>query len=464
MKTLKNTFKKVSKKLSVLIVLALILSLSAPNVLPFTQTVKMAEASENAGPNITVMLSSTETTTYAFGLIVKNNSDEPIYLNFDGELLTDNTKYKVGLIDAETLLAQDNICISANSSSYGIYSPHVIKGTENKKVNINTNSIFTFYFTYEGTKYIASTDYYGDNVDISVDPSVDSLDSSATENTVENTIDSSSQEELSTPTINKSQITLYVNNSATLKIENASGTVIWSSYDDSIVTVSSKGVITANKEGVASVTATIDGIDLTCEVSVKNISISKTKLNMYIGDTNTLQINGSTKKITWKSSNNSVATITSKGKVTAKGVGTATITGIVNGKSYTCKVKVIRETPNIDVWISSNTNFETSLVVLEVTNNGRKTVKITADDSYLMDNDFESYNRRLYLANADDAFKKIKYVNIKPGKTKTLCFLVNGSKTWYDEKTYITYTVIYDGKSYVYSTSSYTGTDILLKN
>ena len=40
------------------------------------------------------------------------------------------------------------------------------------------------------------------------------------------------------------------------------------------------------------------------------------------------------------SSNKKVATVTSKGKVTAKKKGTATITATVSGKKYTCKVTV----------------------------------------------------------------------------------------------------------------------------
>lgn len=47
-------------------------------------------------------------------------------------------------------------------------------------------------------------------------------------------------------------------------------------------------------------------------------------------------------KATWKSSNPKVASVTSKGKVTAKKKGTATIYAKVNGKTYKCKVTVLR--------------------------------------------------------------------------------------------------------------------------
>ena len=45
-------------------------------------------------------------------------------------------------------------------------------------------------------------------------------------------------------------------------------------------------------------------------------------------------------KITWSSSRKAVATVTTKGKVTGKKAGTATITAKVGKKKYTCKVTV----------------------------------------------------------------------------------------------------------------------------
>ena len=68
--------------------------------------------------------------------------------------------------------------------------------------------------------------------------------------------------------------------------------------------------------------------------------ISKTTATMYVGQTTTLKISGTKTTAKWSSSNKSIATVNSKGKVTAKKKGNATITAKVGKKKYTCKVTV----------------------------------------------------------------------------------------------------------------------------
>lgn len=45
-------------------------------------------------------------------------------------------------------------------------------------------------------------------------------------------------------------------------------------------------------------------------------------------------------KIKWTSSNKKVAAVSKNGKVAAKAKGTATITGVYNNRTFTCKIKV----------------------------------------------------------------------------------------------------------------------------
>lgn len=61
---------------------------------------------------------------------------------------------------------------------------------------------------------------------------------------------------------------------------------------------------------------------------------------LEVGQTVTLKVTGTKKVVKWSSSNKQVATVTKKGKVTAKQAGTATITAKVGKKKYKCKVTV----------------------------------------------------------------------------------------------------------------------------
>lgn len=70
------------------------------------------------------------------------------------------------------------------------------------------------------------------------------------------------------------------------------------------------------------------------------VKLNKSKVSIYVGKTYQLKLNGTTKKVTWSSNKTSVATVTSKGKVTGKKAGVAKITAKVNSKKYVCTVTV----------------------------------------------------------------------------------------------------------------------------
>ena len=70
--------------------------------------------------------------------------------------------------------------------------------------------------------------------------------------------------------------------------------------------------------------------------------ISSSKLTMIKGQSRTLKITGLKKgqKIIWKSSNSKIVAVNKAGKLQAKAKGSATITGTVSKRKYTCKVTV----------------------------------------------------------------------------------------------------------------------------
>lgn len=76
------------------------------------------------------------------------------------------------------------------------------------------------------------------------------------------------------------------------------------------------------------------------EVNAATVKLNKKTTTLIKGKTLTLKVTGTKKKVTWKSSNKKVATVSTKGKVTAKKKGTATITAKVGKKKLTCKITV----------------------------------------------------------------------------------------------------------------------------
>ena len=95
------------------------------------------------------------------------------------------------------------------------------------------------------------------------------------------------------------------------------------------------------------------------EVAVNKLTLNKTKATLVKDETLTLKAtvtptNAANKAVTWKSSNTKVATVTSSGKITAKGVGTAIITCTAKDgsrKSATCKITV-RKYTNTEAFVA----------------------------------------------------------------------------------------------------------------
>lgn len=70
------------------------------------------------------------------------------------------------------------------------------------------------------------------------------------------------------------------------------------------------------------------------------ITINKSKADIKVGNSVTLKLDNADNSVKWTSQNSSIASVSSKGEVKGKGVGTTTITGEYKGKTYSCKVTV----------------------------------------------------------------------------------------------------------------------------
>lgn len=70
------------------------------------------------------------------------------------------------------------------------------------------------------------------------------------------------------------------------------------------------------------------------------LKLNKTKYQMYAGKTFRLKVKGTSKKAKWSSSKKSVATVNSKGRVTALKAGKAKITAKIGKKKLRCTITV----------------------------------------------------------------------------------------------------------------------------
>lgn len=146
-------------------------------------------------------------------------------------------------------------------------------------------------------------------------------------------------------------VSMIVGKKKQLKPKGAKGKIVWKTSKKTIATVSSKGLVTAKKKGVAVITATTKSKKWTYKVIVKEspvISVRNLRLEvggyLGMGSTNILFITGASSRPIWKNSNKSVITLrkqsTYKYKVVAKKKGTSNITVKVAGKILKCKVTV----------------------------------------------------------------------------------------------------------------------------
>jgi len=157
-------------------------------------------------------------------------------------------------------------------------------------------------------------------------------------------------------TLNKTVYTLNkgktVKLKATLKKVAKGKKVEWTSSNKKVATVSSKGKVTALKNGKATITAKVKGtkIKATCKIvvgtPVKKIKLNKKSVTIKPGETFKIKATvspkkPSNKKVTYSSSDESVVKVSSKGVMKAVGEGTATVSAMAaSGVSAACEFKV----------------------------------------------------------------------------------------------------------------------------
>ncbi len=134
--------------------------------------------------------------------------------------------------------------------------------------------------------------------------------------------------------------------------------VIWSTSDKNVATVSADGYVTAVAGGSCTIKAkNSSGHTASCKITVfenaTGIEIDEIVKVMYVGQVdkitaNVLPLTATNRTVYWKSSDKSVATVESDGTIKALEIGSCTITATSEDGDYTatCKITV---NPKIDV-------------------------------------------------------------------------------------------------------------------
>ena len=189
--------------------------------------------------------------------------------------------------------------------------------------------------------------------------------------------------------LSKSSASMYVGDSplaltATITPSNASDkSVVWSSSDASVASVTAGSGLDATVTPVAAGTATItvstpDGkfsasCVLTVMQHVTGVSISKSSLTLYTGQTETLSAqvkpdDATDTRLTWSSSDKTVATV-ANGKVTALKAGSVQIrvTTFEGGFQDVCNLTVKQHVTGLDLSHSTRTIYLGQTVTMTAT-------------------------------------------------------------------------------------------------
>lgn len=135
------------------------------------------------------------------------------------------------------------------------------------------------------------------------------------------------------------EVVIAVGDTTTLKVSGWSYYTTWESSDTDVATVSRKGVVMGIAPGTAIITAISKGFyfgkQTKTEFTVKVIEQEDSDaIQIKVGETTTLPVPSESGTTTWKSSDTSIATVSSEGIVTGLSKGTVTVTATTKSGGY----------------------------------------------------------------------------------------------------------------------------------
>ncbi len=268
--------------------------------------------------------------------------EEDVYTEFDDYTVSVNLSkgdYTLVLTENNHFTFEYVLSISAN-----YYTPVQFVKLNKSSVSLTVKKSTTLTATYEPSYANPSLSWTSSNKKVAVVNSKGQVTAKAL-GTAKITVMADSKTASCTVNVNKTSQQIFLGESKKLRglIKNINGyeNATWSSSNKNIVVVSKNGKATSKAFGSADITAKIGNAKYSIRVSVPKIKISQKSAELHPGETLQLSMTGTNKDITWKTSNKSVATVSSTGLVKAKSYGTAKITATVDGKKYSCKISVV---------------------------------------------------------------------------------------------------------------------------
>ena len=219
---------------------------------------------------------------------------------------------------------------------------------------------------------------------------------------------------------------------ATVSPGNATNQAVkWASSNQNVASVDDNGKVTAKAVGTATITVTTEDGKFTADCKVKvqpilatSVSLNKSTDSIKLGDSDTLTAtvspdDATNQAVKWSSSNSEVASVDENGKVTAKSVGTATITVTTEDGKFTaeCDVEVqpIRVTS-----VSLNKTSDTLIV------GNKETFEATVSPS-------NATNQKVSWASSDESIATVDangtVTAISEGKTDITATTEDGDHT-----------------------------------
>jgi hypothetical protein len=191
------------------------------------------------------------------------------------------------------------------------------------------------------------------------------------------------------PFVDITSLEMYVGDEVQITVSPADADFKWSSDNDTVVSVSQTGKVTALKEGLATVTVTLDNEELKIDARVKtfvpleSIALTLEFLNVDIlGDAQIWAFpvpeNASESDFTWTSTDPNIATVDANGKVQPVNMGTTEIIVSRGGIENRLTVNIVEMYTEIPLSF-----IEPTRISVEWNEAGYWTLASTGNDPYV---------------------------------------------------------------------------------